>query len=80
MSSPIDAAVARYLGEHDRYLRLADAVASSCRRLANQAGIHAVLQWRVKSPDRVRAKLERLVVAGFDGDPLDALGDLAEFE
>jgi ppGpp synthetase/RelA/SpoT-type nucleotidyltranferase len=77
VSSPIDAVVARYLGEHDRYLRLADAVASSCRRLADRAEIQAVLQWRVKSPDRVRAKLERLVVNGSGGDPLDALGDLA---
>ena len=51
----VEAALARYGREHNRYLQVADAVASRCRRLANEAGVHASVQWRVKSPERVRA-------------------------
>jgi ppGpp synthetase/RelA/SpoT-type nucleotidyltranferase len=77
---PLDEALARYRREHHHYLELADLVASRCRRLAQQAGIPAVVQWRVKSPERVRTKLERLASSGYrdaDGGALDALGDLA---
>lgn len=76
----MEAALARYHREHDRYLQVADAVASRCRHLADEAGIHATVQWRVKSPERVRAKLERLApptAGGADASALDALGDLA---
>ena len=59
----VEAALARYGREHNRYLQVADAVASRCRRLANEAGIRAPVQWRVKSPEHVRAKLERIVPA-----------------
>ena len=81
MSSPaVDAALARYRREHDRYLELADTVASRCRSLAAEADIPAAVQWRVKSPERVRAKLERLApspAGAANGQALDALGDLA---
>lgn len=76
----VEAALARYGREHNRYLQVADAVASRCRRLANEAGIRAPVQWRVKSPERVRAKLERIVPApagNADAAALDAVGDLA---
>jgi CBS domain-containing protein/ppGpp synthetase/RelA/SpoT-type nucleotidyltranferase len=76
----IDEALARYHREHHHYLELADLVGSRCRRLAEQADIPAVVQWRVKSPERVRTKLERLASIGSreaNGGALDALGDLA---
>jgi ppGpp synthetase/RelA/SpoT-type nucleotidyltranferase len=81
MSSPaVEAALARYRREHDRYLALADAVASRCRSLAAEADIPAAVQWRIKSPERVRAKLERLALpsaGAASGEALEALGDLA---
>jgi ppGpp synthetase/RelA/SpoT-type nucleotidyltranferase len=76
----VEAALARYGHEHNRYLQVADAVASCCRRLVSEAGIRATVQWRVKSPVRVRARLERIVLAppgNGDAAALDALGDLA---
>jgi ppGpp synthetase/RelA/SpoT-type nucleotidyltranferase len=79
-SHAIDDALARYGREHHRYLELADLVASRCRRLAERAGIPATVQWRVKSPERVRTKLERLAAKGIAGagvEGLDVLGDLA---
>lgn len=48
MSSPVvEAALARYGREHNRYLQVADAVASRCRRLANEVGIRATVQCTV---------------------------------
>ena len=76
----VDDALARYREDRDRYLQLADAVASRCRSLADEAGIPAVVQWRVKTPERVSAKLERLVRAGACAAgpaALDVVGDLA---
>lgn len=76
----VEAALARYRREHCRYLQVADAVASCCRRLAEQERIPATIQWRVKSPERVQAKLERLGVScseSGDACALDAVGDLA---
>jgi ppGpp synthetase/RelA/SpoT-type nucleotidyltranferase len=76
----VEAALVRYGREHNRYLQVADAVASRCRRLASETGIRATVQWRVKSPERVRTKLERIVLAptgNADAAALDALGDLA---
>ena len=59
-AAAVDAALERYRREHDRYLRVADLVASRCRGLAGGAGVHPAVQWRVKSPQRVQAKLQRL--------------------
>jgi len=76
----VEAALVRYGREHNRYLQVADAVAFRCRRLASETGIRATVQWRVKSPERVRTKLERIVLApagNADAAALDAVGDLA---
>ena len=76
----VEAALARYSREHNRYLQVAAAVASCCRRLVSEAGLRATVQWRVKSPERVRAKLERIVPSSASNAnlaALDALGDLA---
>ena len=81
----VEAALARYSREHNRYLQVAAAVASCCRRLVSEAGIRATVQWRVKSPERVRAKLERaklerIVLSSASNAnlaALDALDDLA---
>ena len=43
----MEAALARYGREHNRYLQVADAVASRCRRLANEVGIRATVQCTV---------------------------------
>ena len=82
MSGPaVEAALARYRREHGRYLQVAER-----RRVLlppagpSGGGIPATIQWRVKSPERVQAKLERLGVSGSEsGDArvLDAVGDLA---
>lgn len=60
----IGQAVDRYWREYDRYVKLAEFVGESCRKLLEENVIRGSVQWRAKNPDRLRAKLQKLKASG----------------
>jgi len=72
--------------ESDRYLKLARYVEAECSRLVRKSGIPATIQFRVKKPESLEAKLGRYLQAGDTAkidaintvdDVFDQVGDLA---
>ncbi|HVB01965.1 MAG TPA: RelA/SpoT domain-containing protein [Acidimicrobiales bacterium] len=56
----IERALERYHREIDRYEKVALFVADVCRSLVRDNAIRATVQFRVKDPERLRGKLQRL--------------------
>lgn len=60
----VEQAATRYSREFDRYKKLAGLVADECHRLLEDNVIRGSVQWRAKSPERLRLKLQKQMATG----------------
>lgn len=75
----LDDVVSSYRAQRDRYEKMAREVARICGDLLGQHAIRGNVQWRVKDPSRLHAKLQNPKFASIQGvnDMLARIGDLS---